>query len=407
MNPTDGPWRRGWKRFPFGLLGMLVLMAATERFVRKHDLDALDHDDWRYHLSRQEFPRAARDKDLLYFGDSLMLLGVEPSVVERRSGWSGYNLAISAAQPSAAYFAFRKALDAGARPKAVVLECHWRLVASKPEERTQNWPHLLGYRESLDLAWQARDAALFGALVVRKTLPSMRGRNELRKWIVTTVNGKLHGVHSQMTLIMPHWRNHQGAQIVPSRHTDTWDTLAHARSMYPADWQPHPVNVAYLRRFFALAEERGVAVYWLLPPIHPRVLEANERSGVNAKHEAFVRSFQTRFPHLVVLDGRRAGYDPGVFFDPDHLGREGAFVLSQDLGDLLRRPATTDRWRRFSPLSRPSRRAGAGRRSLRRPHRNPRSNHHPLMENSAGKRQPRGPSCRQFASPLGSEAGSR
>ena len=75
------------------------------------------------------------------------------------------------------------------------------------------------------------------------------------------------------------------------------------------------------------------------------------KSGFDAEHEAFVRSWQARFPNLVVIDGRGSVADPGAYHDQTHLGTPGAYTYSLALGDTLRRtlpPANRgvgpDRW---------------------------------------------------------------
>jgi hypothetical protein len=119
------------------------------------------------------------------------------------------------------------------------------------------------------------------------------------------------------------------------------------RRHYPRGWTPDRANADYVRRFLELAEANAVRVYWLVPPLHPAVEAANESAGFDERYVAFVRAQQVRFPGLIVIDGRHAAYNPIVFLDPTHLGREGAFALSQDLGDVLldlNRAAATDRW---------------------------------------------------------------
>ena len=94
----------------------------------------------------------------------------------------------------------------------------------------------------------------------------------------------------------------------------------------PKSWRPE--NVAGVRAFLALAAEHGVRVYWVLPPTLPRFQAMLVESGFDASHEAFVRSWQARFPGVVVLDGRRAVADPNAYHDQTHLGVPGAYAHS-------------------------------------------------------------------------------
>src|SRR5205085_1549134 len=68
------PTQRG--RIPWGLLGMLIMVATAEVFVTRHGLDftPVASLDWKFSglRARQQAPRS----EILCFGDSLLKLGV-------------------------------------------------------------------------------------------------------------------------------------------------------------------------------------------------------------------------------------------------------------------------------------------------------------------------------------------
>ena len=133
------------------------------------------------------------------------------------------------------------------------------------------------------------------------------------------------------------------------------------QAAFPGSWSSDPVNDLYVARFLDLAAKYGVTVYWTITPLSPLLQAECERSGFDARYAAYVRAWQARFPNLKVIDVRHAEYDPGVYSsDPAHLGRDGAFVFSVDVGEFLRRPgfgagsdterwATLPRFRRLTP----------------------------------------------------------
>ena len=100
-----------------------------------------------------------------------------------------------------------------------------------------------------------------------------------------------------------------------------------------------------------LAAKHEIPVFWVLPPYKPTLQARCEQSGFDAEHEAFVRSMVDRHPNLSVVDSRRAGFDPNVFTDLHHLGRQGASNYSAHVADVLRQhrddPASTPRWVRL------------------------------------------------------------
>ena len=64
---------------------------------------------------------------VLGLGDSVMKFGFDPAEVERGLGVKAYNLAVPGTPPPLTFTLLRRALDAGARPSAVVV-CHLTLA---------------------------------------------------------------------------------------------------------------------------------------------------------------------------------------------------------------------------------------------------------------------------------------
>jgi hypothetical protein len=105
---------------------------------------------------------------------------------------------------------------------------------------------------------------------------------------------------------------------------------------------------SYLGRLFALAGSRGIPVFWLVPPAVPEVLARHERVGTDRAFTRFARQVQARFPNVVVIDGRYAGYPPSVFIDPTHLDCRGAALFTDDLAPIIARyladASSSPRW---------------------------------------------------------------
>ena len=144
------------------------------------------------------------------------------------------------------------------------------------------------------------------------------------------------------------WARNQGAQLM--RPASGFRQLTDAQlerfrdDNFPADKWCHPANLEGLRNFLSLAAERGVTVYWTLPPTAPRFQAVLARGGVDARHDAFLKSWQAQFPNLVVIDGRGAVVDPDAYYDQSHLAAPGAYAYSLALGNALRRGAPPSRW---------------------------------------------------------------
>ena len=163
---------------------MLALVAAVEAVVGglRHDLASPLAEDWR--IASLAATEKAPGRDVLCFGDSLVKYGVLPKVIQARAGMSSYNLATSGGTMPSAFFLLRQALEAGARPRAVVADFA-ALMLGGP--RSAGPPELrrAGNRSATASTWHGpRGVADFldGIGAPSKLLPSYHWRFEIRAW---------------------------------------------------------------------------------------------------------------------------------------------------------------------------------------------------------------------------------
>ncbi len=340
--PRPGP-RRGW---PWGLLGMLALVALVESRLGTHDLDftAPWHWDWRITGRAAEKGEKASGRDVLLFGDSLLKFGVIPRALRDRSGRSAYNFALHTGQATSSYFMLRRALDAGARPALIVLDLTPHMLKHGPEENAELWPELLSPLECLDLARATGDASFFARTMLAKALPTFKERHALRASLLAALGGEERTRRWQNLAHRRNWKLNDGAQLMGDGSPAAIDVDHWVGTLYRR-WAPHPVNVAYLDRFLDLAHSRSIPVAWLLPPNHPAIEAEVLASGYDAEAARFVREVQGRHPGAVaVIDARRSGFGANEFSDGIHLNRRGALALSALLGEAIRGPVAADRW---------------------------------------------------------------
>ncbi|HWE37494.1 MAG TPA: hypothetical protein VG406_13070 [Isosphaeraceae bacterium] len=329
---------------PTGLLAMLALVAGVEHFLARHDVDYVHPWAWDWKRAGSAASRQAVGCDVLCFGDSLVKFGLLPRVLEDRLGARSYNLAVGAGQASATYVLLRRALAAGARPRAIVVDFKPHLLAYNVHNSDHQWPELLTPGESLDLSWSARDAGFFAETMLGRLLPSVRCRAEVGAAVTSALRGESASPRDALPPIWRNWNVNKGAQVAPRGPGPPGAGEGWANELFPPDWAPHPVNASYVRRFLALARSRGIAVYWLLPPIRPDAQADGERTGVDARFARFVESMRADCPALVVLDGRRSGYGAEVHVDPVHLDRRGAAALSADVATVIGRGGVPAAW---------------------------------------------------------------
>jgi hypothetical protein len=333
---------------------MLGLVLAFELAVAARDRHATDAA-----MSWRETARAAAARapgsDALLFGDSLVKFGLLPRVVAASGGPRSYNLALHAGPIPASYFLLRRALDAGARPRAVVLDAMTHQLAAIPTDPAlaRGWAELLSVRDLADLSWSLRDAAFLGRTLVAKLVPSARARHELRSGARDRLAGRGGSLSHWFRVLRRNWEANRGAQPHAPAAGPVVVDPGHG-GIFPRDWRPLAVNVDYLRRFARLAAARGIAVYVLIPPLHPAAQSRRAAMGLDAAYDAFLRDELARLPGVVVLDARRTPYDETVFRDAVHLDRHGASTLSGALATALAAPGDAARWRDLPAFRRAS-----------------------------------------------------
>ena len=350
---------------PWGLLGMLGLMVAIENFVARNVLDFCDPVSLSWRLAARSACDEAPRRPVLCAGDSLVKHGLIPKVITARSGLAAVNLAVARGPAPATFYLVRRALEAGARPAALVVDFKPNILVGGPRYNVRYWQEILTLRESLDLARTAGNRSLFFELAVGQLLPSFRSRHEIRSNLRAALRGEVDSLRAINRICQRNWLLNDGANVAAKNPAFDGVVGADDDEKYLTRiFHRDRVNAEYIRRLLNLAAARGVAVYWLLPPLTPQLQVRREQTGTEADFVRFVRSFQTPTASLTVLDARHADYDHTLFVDPTHLDSQGAYTLSRDVADILRHDRAggsmgKQRLGRPARLSRLSRRGGS------------------------------------------------
>jgi hypothetical protein len=358
--------RRGVSRLPHGLLGMLAMVLIVELTiaVRRLDFTTLWADDWR--CSAEAASLRSKDYDVLCFGDSLVKFSVLPKEIEAKTGLRSFNLAVNAGTMPSAYFMLRRAVESGAKPKAIVADFCPLMIPEKHKEEIRLYSELPA-SDCLDLAWTARDSGFLSAVLLGKLLPSYKCRFEIRESVKAALDGRRASPWPRQSAIWARWTNEAGAQPMPPAPCDPIPDPGLVSILSPDHWECDPINAAYLERFLALAAEQEVPVFWLILPLNPAIEARRAQVKADEAYNRFVRDAIDRHPEVVVLDVRHSGYNGSVYVDALHLDERAAKVLTGDLAalvsDRLQRPNPAPRWVEMPALGGRSRavaRAGGG-----------------------------------------------
>jgi hypothetical protein len=334
-------------RFPGGLVGFVACIAMVETALASGHFSASYLSAAWSHARAMTSSAEVRRAEILCFGDSQIKEGVLATILAQRLGRPAYNLAVHGGQPPAAYFLLRRAIEAGARPRAIVLGCYPGLLAVDASFNVRQWPEILDAGECLDLAWTSSDPKLVAPTITGRALASYRGRESIRETFASVLLGTPRPIVEAVQVHRRNWEKNLGSQAMP--RSQGFDDGNSPAPVGRVTWRPGSANRKFLRRILDLARDRGICVYWLMPTLSPAQQAARERQGLDGDYEAFVRNLQGEFPELVVLDARRAGWDRSVFHDTCHLDLHGAAALTEAIADaMLAGPAPT-RWVALTP----------------------------------------------------------
>ena len=321
-----------------GVVGMIGLIVAIECFIGRNWLNFTDPASLSWRYSAESVKTESPGCELLCLGDSLIKHGLLPGVIAEETGRRTVNLSAARAPALLTYFLLRRALDAGARPRAIIINAKPAVLLAGPEFNARYWQEVLTPREALEFSLMTRDGPFMLATFMGRLLPSLRARLEIRSQVMAAVRGETDPIPGMNRILLRNWTVNGGANVAavrPAREND--DEPEIERRLHPRIFFVDPTNAEGMERLMQLAAARDIPVFWLLPPLSPMLQDLRDQSGAEAGYEQFVRSFATRYPRLLtVLDARRGGYPATLFTDHTHLNVQGALALSRSVAQAIR-----------------------------------------------------------------------
>ncbi len=362
--PNRGdPRNRRRAAVPWGLVGMLGLIVAIEGRVARNWLDLSDPVSLSWRFSAEAAATQAPGSDVIFLGDSLVKHGLVPTVFERATGRRAVNLSAARGPALLSYFLFRRALDAGARPSAVILNAKPAVLLGGLDYNARYWQEELSLREGAELVQMTRRVPFVVSALMGRLLPSLRSRLEIRSSLLAAVRGQTDPLPAINRVLWRNWTVNSGANVAAA-HSSFQGEVAPAVEgrLHTSVFHVDPTNAEAIERFMKLAAQQKIPVFWLMSPSSPHLQDLRDQSGADSRYEQFVRAVQSRYPQgMSVLDGRRAGYPATLFVDATHLNGSGAVALSHSVATAIglelprSRPTTAPCWIALdSPSTRPA-----------------------------------------------------
>jgi hypothetical protein len=321
---------------PAGLIGMLAVVGVVETAVSRAGPALEDTVCFSWTHAARAAVEKGPGRDVLCLGDSLAKHGLMPRVIEQATGRPAYNLAAAASPAPVAYFVLKRAINAGARPRAVVFDLKPSLLAGGPKYQLRQWQGALTWPECFELIRAGAGSQVARALTLGKLLPTFRARHEARAWVLSTFRCEPCFLEAVNAVCEANWSANLGANVAtPNPAFDgTVSEAQHAE--YLSDrFSAHEVNALFARRLLRLAASAGVRRYLVLTPLAPELHARRVASGADAAYTRFVAGLQAFDHGLTVLDARGSGYPPSAFVDPTHLDARGAAALSAGVAAAL------------------------------------------------------------------------
>lgn len=340
-------------RLPSGMLGAVVLIVLVNLVLGKLRWDNPPRSrlsaSWQWANRAAEGPEAGAE--VLCFGDSLIKLGIVPRVLEERLGRSSYNLAVLGGPAPASHELLRRVLDRGCRPRAMVVHFSPLLLGMDPKAGLEWWAGGLRIGDRLALLGRTRDPSMVGSLIMHGLFGSIVARDAIRSalGLRSESSGYVDRLGREgIEELVVGWTQNQGTQLAPREFVPVAGSLPKPYLGRGWSWAPNPVHAYFVDRFLAMAQEREIPVYWVIPPADAAWLDRNEDVGTVRAYREYVRGLLGRYEVLTVLDAQKAGWGRRWFRDPIHLNRDGAVRLSglvaTAIVDGQGAPASVDRW---------------------------------------------------------------
>ena len=318
-----------------GVLGCCVLVILIELGVARQErwLRLPVHNQWK--VQSDASTREATRAEVLCLGDSLVAQGVIPAIVEKQLGLKTYNLGVGGGQPSTSYVFFKRVLEAGGRPRALVIDAMPVQFSIKQNDRVTLWSYVLTPSEAIEFARMARDVDFATRHFLALASPSYRFRFEIRSYFTSWK--KVDPASANPVWNEAGSRNiqlNQGALVLPNATRFEVDPR-HRDWIYPRAIKSNLLNLGAMDRLLELARIHEIPVFWVLTPVCSEIQEHGERTRNERIHEQFLQRFLKRYPNITVIDGRHSLYPSSVMNDSIHLSTEGAAVFSEDLANAV------------------------------------------------------------------------
>lgn len=348
------------KNVPKAFLAALFIILFHEMVIFPHLLfpkiraytENTELSVWTY--KNEAISRGGIQAEVLFIGDSALLMGMNAKSFQEQTGTSAYNAAFGGMQTPGHYFLLKRYLAKNPKPKLIFYAPSPFLVNDRIEDE-------FTYRFVAWFAGPYEMASLFGDLVrlgprgagpaglffQKCFLPSFVYRYDLQRVIDFLFHSKK-GQENAYREIADSLENNRG---FVNRYRRTWGNnprisegavAAHYRSN-PDDavlfrFRPSEMNLRYLNKFLQLCADERIAVSILLGPYPESLYAMREKIGYQKRFVDLIASVMAQFKNVTAFEPFVWKYENNHFADFIHLNAAGAELFTEAFArDFLRR----------------------------------------------------------------------
>lgn len=304
----------------------VVLIAAFESACAYFDnyLYPPPFDGLQFKLKNDLAQSGKSSFDVVIFGDSYVLLGIMPEVIEKGTGLSAFNFSTYADFSAfTSYLLLKNYLSSRAgRPTLIIAGFLPSTVTTTKEYLVENKQHVLYHYSRGNILLFAKE---FGAAqAVKFLVPSLKHQDfwKLRVWFSgrTMVDGFIKQFYQRKG-----YADDRAGWVY---------TGARARDERPDELSASLFFQKYFLAFLRLARQNGVKVLYVVPALPPDIASQNVQSGRTGQYLSFLRSVQESFG-FKILDPQAILDKNDYFADEAHLNGQGARRMSEYLASVI------------------------------------------------------------------------
>ena len=317
-----------FRKLPKAFLLAVLIIITFESFVwildQRYYLSEVPTEGLRIKIKNRLSQASGNHFDVLIFGDCYPHLGIQPKIIEQRTGLTCYNFSTYVWQTAlSSYAMLRNYVQHSSKPKVIILSFNsWGAAFSKGDIFKERMPFFYEFAQgNEDIFIQE-----FGfAQGVKFAIPSVGKQEVLQKIIRSPFHVSL-GNPKAINDFIATVQNDGGFD--PSYMDAPYNYWRMTTQQYPLSL----FFKRYVISILELAQKNNIPVIYLKPTLPQDYYEFEEKKyHVSELYNGFIALLSNHYSNMIILNPQEMLGDPVYYQSKQHLNRKGSLVLSEYL----------------------------------------------------------------------------